>query len=677
MVTEVGITPARLEWRADDLGNVVPISLDFGDVYYSLVDGLAESRYVFIEQNHLPERFTKLWSNDEQNNTFTIAELGFGTGLNFLATWQVWHTIASQQASKTLSSPLHFVSFEKYPLTLTDLARSLKPWAEKDPTLVPLIARLLDCYPVLVAGCHRLHLSKTVTLDLWLGDAGENLTKLAGDGRINAWYLDGFAPKVNETLWATHIFKQMARLSATRATVSTFSCAGVVKRGLMDAGFEISKVKGFGRKREMLTGVYSEFPHSSKKPHPIPPLEKEREQINLWHRKSFSHVAVIGSGISGLMSAWALAQRGMKVTLLDKTAPLAEASGNPRAVLAPKMTPIAHVSEHLHSIGYLYAVRCYQELNALSRQPVFEQTGVLDLLTKANVNVSQIADYPDKMATTLSTENAHKLLGLNEQGLSVVLSENLFLPQGGLVNPQALADVVIKHDNIQYRQFEVLAIQETVRGVVLKGRESELKPMPLSFVRYASHMLDSRIFDFRKIRGQLSWFAPTSEQLKQLPKLPLKFGGYCAPFMAQSGDETLNSVTPNVPHFLFGASFVRNDLSTDIRANEHASNMQKVLDALPELQTVLDDALQSNQLYARVGIRAQTPDYHPVVGKVDEAGKVWTMSGMGSKGFAFAPLCSEVLADLMIGNVPAVSGEMVARLSPHRKTLQTSLNHTR
>ena len=105
MVTEAGITPARLEWRADDLGNVVPISLDFGDVYYSLVDGLAESRYVFIEQNHLPERFTKLWSNDEQNNTFTIAELGFGTGLNFLATWQVWHTIASQQASKTLSPP--------------------------------------------------------------------------------------------------------------------------------------------------------------------------------------------------------------------------------------------------------------------------------------------------------------------------------------------------------------------------------------------------------------------------------------------------------------------------------------------------------------------------------------------------------------------------------------------
>ena len=323
-------------------------------------------------------------------------------------------------------------------------------------------------------------------------------------------------------------------------------------------------------------------------------------------------------------------------------------------------------------------MRCYQELNALSRQPVFEQTGVLDLLTKANVNVSQIADYPDKMATTLSTENAQKLLGLNAQDLSVVLSENLFLPQGGLVNPQALADVVIKHDNIQYRQFEVLAIQETAMGVVLKGGESELKADAVVICSaHASHMLDSRIFDFRKIRGQLSWCAPTSEQSKQLPKLPLKFGGYCAPFMAQSGDETLNSVTPNVPHFLFGASFVRNDPSTDIRANEHASNMQKVLDALPELQTVLDDALQSNQLYARVGIRAQTPDYHPVVGKVDEAGKVWTMSGMGSKGFAFAPLCGEVLADLMLGNVPAVSSEMVARLSPHRKTLQTSLNHTR
>ncbi|HBH33184.1 MAG TPA: FAD-dependent cmnm(5)s(2)U34 oxidoreductase, partial [Psychrobacter sp.] len=103
------VNPAKLSWREDELGNLVPVSEVFGDVYYSLADGLAESRYVFLQQNHLPERFTALFeqylaSFDTENgdsgtssvipsvssNSFTIAELGFGTGLNILATWQLW-----------------------------------------------------------------------------------------------------------------------------------------------------------------------------------------------------------------------------------------------------------------------------------------------------------------------------------------------------------------------------------------------------------------------------------------------------------------------------------------------------------------------------------------------------------------------------------------------------------
>ena len=133
--------------------------------------------------------------------------------------------------------------------------------------------------------------------------------------------------------------------------------------------------------------------------------------------------------------AWTLANRGVQVTLLDKTAPLAGASGNPRALLAPKMTPIHHVDEHLHTIGYLYSSRLYRTLNDKATQqqlaPVLEPTGALDLLIKANIGTEQIADYPDEMATTLPHAQAQSISGLTTQDLT----ENLYLPQSGLVNP--------------------------------------------------------------------------------------------------------------------------------------------------------------------------------------------------------------------------------------------------
>ncbi|MGM8900972.1 FAD-dependent cmnm(5)s(2)U34 oxidoreductase, partial [Psychrobacter sp. 1Y4] len=75
------ITPAKVDWQMDDTGNMVPVSGEFGDVYFSHADGLAETRHVFLEHNQLPDRLARL----APQQCFTIAELGFGTGLNLLA----------------------------------------------------------------------------------------------------------------------------------------------------------------------------------------------------------------------------------------------------------------------------------------------------------------------------------------------------------------------------------------------------------------------------------------------------------------------------------------------------------------------------------------------------------------------------------------------------------------
>lgn len=673
------ITPAKIGWQTDDAGNQVPVSGEFGDVYFSHADGLAESRHVFLAHNQLPERLANL--ADKQ--CFTIAELGFGTGLNFLATWQLWRELRAQQPQLT-SARLHFITTEKYPIPLNDLTQILALWAQRAPELAELIKELLANYPPLIAGCHRLNfIDDNITLDIWLGDAGDSLASLASfeslatlntETAINrpyvdAWFLDGFAPSCNESLWAESIFTQMQRLSRTGTTAATYSCAGIVKRGLQAHGFSIKKVKGFGRKREMLTAVMGDNTDSL--------VLNDDNNLSVLPNP-LSHTVVIGAGVAGLLTAWTLANRGMTVTIIDKVAPLAGASGNPRALLAPNMTPIHHVYEHLHSIGYLYSGRLYRYFNQqaeLQQTPlILEQTGTLDLLIKTNIGTAQIADYPNEMATTITTAEALRLSGLKAKDLA----DNLYLPQSGLVNPQALKTVILKHPNIGYQQLSVTDIKETADKVTVTGDKESGSDNNQSSITicadnvvicaaYESHQLDKRIVECRTIRGQLSWFTPTAEQVAGLPKLPLKYSGYCAPFIGQIGDAEVNNISDNQPQFLLGASFVDADASIDIRGEENQQNYDKLLEDIPELSNVLPNDTGAWQ--ARAGVRTQTIDYHPLVGRLAQSRRIWTLSAMGAKGYALAPICAEALADMMLGCFAPLSAVTLARLSPNRARL--------
>ena len=676
------IKPANIEWQTDDTGHNVPVSGEFGDVYFSHADGLAESRHVFLDGNHLPERLANLAPYQH----FTIAELGFGTGLNLLAVWQLWQELRLVHAHLT-TARLHFITTEKHPIPLADLTQILRLWKQRAPELSALIEALLSLYPPLIAGSHRLHFPlDNLTVDIWLGDAADSLGKLTINendnriARIDAWFLDGFAPSCNTSLWADSIFEHVQRLSIIGTTAATYSCAGTVKRALMAAGFEIKKTRGFGRKREMLTAMITDgakSPHEKQKHDLTPNKDSQNTVENVV--ESEQQVLIIGAGISGLMVAWSLANRGIEVIIVDKEAPLAGASGNPRALLAPKMTPIHHADEHLHTIGYLYSSRLYRQLNKIAANnnstPVLELTGALDLLLKANINVDQIADYPDDMATTLTNGEAQAISGIITQDLS----RHLYLPQSGLVNPNSLKEVILNHPLISFERFKVDTISETATRAYIEGYYSSGNDrVRLSAenvvicAAYESHQLDKRIFDCRKIRGQLSWFTPNKEQLTCLPKIPLKYSGYCTLFTPQNENAASDNVAASQPQFLLGASFIRNDISTDIRNTEHQISRDKLITAIPKLADIIPT--DTIQWQGRAGVRTQTPDYHPIVGQLKDSKRLWTMTAMGAKGFAFAPICAEALADMMLGDFAPLSLAMLARLSPNRIRLQTPLN---
>ena len=212
-----------LEWRDGD----VPVSLRFDDPYYSLDNGLAETGHVFLAGNDLPARF---------HDGFQIAELGFGTGLNLLAAMQAWRVAGSQ-------GQLRFTSFEAFPLAPEDMIKAQSAF----PSVSDVAAELA---PHWTGGEVRIETS-ALRFELIVGDARQTVAKWGG--QADAWFLDGFSPAKNPELWTPELMADVGRKTAKGGTAATYTAAGFVRRGLEDAGFHVTRMPGFGRKRHMTT----------------------------------------------------------------------------------------------------------------------------------------------------------------------------------------------------------------------------------------------------------------------------------------------------------------------------------------------------------------------------------------------------------------------------------------
>lgn len=216
----------------------LPYSPRFGDIYFSADSGVEEKRHVFLHGNRLEQRFSALAAGEG----FAVGETGFGTGLNFLCTWQLFARVAPPDAS------LDFYSVEKYPLDEDELCAALALW----PELRPLTQILLAAWRQGAPGWNRWCFDAgRVRLALALGDVAEVLPQLP-EAAIDAWFLDGFAPAKNPEMWSGEVLAGVARASRPGATLATYTCAGLVRRGLQQAGFAVERLPGFGRKREML-----------------------------------------------------------------------------------------------------------------------------------------------------------------------------------------------------------------------------------------------------------------------------------------------------------------------------------------------------------------------------------------------------------------------------------------
>lgn len=579
---------AELDWNENGL----PVSRRYGDVYFSNEGGLDEARHVFLAGNALPQRLPKA-------DVFTVGETGFGSGLNFLALWQLWEKAAPPHAR------LRFFSAEKHPLRQDDMARIHALF----PDIVSYGKQLCAQLPLPVPGYHRLYFAGgRVQLTLMYGDALAMMQQQ--DAKANAWFLDGFAPRLNPDLWSAELAMELRRLSADGATVATFSTSGTTQTALAHAGFSLQKQPGFGRKKYMLAGNLAGTAYEHAPP---------------------SQTTVIGGGLAGASTAYALALRGCEVELCEQEKTVAAgASGNPSAIFYPGITVGWQAQSLLYYMGFSHTLGVLRALHA--QQPIAHDLCGMLLFPRADKD-------PGRQAKALATMQPDRSIfyGVNAEEASILagvqLRQNgLFFPQSGWVNLGQLTQALLTHSRIHVRYQASAAIVHpngATPTILCNGWQAGQIYPPLQS-------------SLHPVGGQVTCL-PTIEQLKSL-RCVLSYGGYVTP--------TIDGV-----HHM-GASYDKQMIQAQCSAEGNQENCNKLAQFL--------DADISHLAATRSwsALRSVSRNRLPLVGKLKNG--LYANLAHASRGLLSCALSGEYVASHIYGDPLPLPRDIATMLSPIR-----------
>lgn len=613
----MALKPARLQWSGD--GRLV--NLDYDDVYFQSGQALAESDYVFLQHNNLPDRFA-----DPVLHRFDIGELGFGSGLNFLLTAKLFLETAPRDAVLT------YVSIEKHPIPRDMLATVYAHW----PELSSISNAVLNSYPPLLEGFHTLRLMQgRIRLILCFGDAKDMLPDL--HGLFDTWYLDGFSPAKNPDMWQDSLFTHIAAHTKPGGTLTSFSVAGHMRRAFQTLGFDVQKIKGFGIKWSMT---------KAQKQGVQPPVHKQ-------------HIAIIGAGIAGCSVAHALAQRGHRISLIDRHGCVApETSGNPTAVVYARMTVDTSPFSQFHQHGFSYTRQSVSALGLKSWQPC----GVLHMDIDARTR-DRYASIINK--NTVPADYACKT------------EEGLYQAQAGFLSPVEFCKALSDHPLITLHRASLSQIHQNNTGWRIACKDAPDITADIVILASGMHTADlpqTNWLPLQSLRGQVTQVktTPLSEKMSQV----ICHEGHITPAV-----DGLHSI---------GATFQR-EFHDDFtpRTEDDSANLQNLQKYLPELNITEADIVKG-----RSGFRANTPDKLPLIGPAPDYTAfchafaplrrgvlpadvekpyfkgLYICTGFGAHGMTGAPLAGEIIAALIDNTPLPVPASLAKHLLPERFILR-------
>ena len=599
----------------------IPFNEEFGDIYFNTEKPWFESEFVFASA------LDEIW---QSKDSFIVAETGFGAGLNFFTLCKKF---------KNSPKKLHFVSIEKSPIKKEDLLKIyenlgiFKAYAKK----------LVSLYPPLISGIHRINFAPNITLDLCYGEADQILPEL--DFAADIWFLDGFAPSKNGSIWSEDVFKETARLSRVGTIVRTYSCAKMVKVGLKNAGFLLSLKEGYARKRQMSSAV----------------LEKKDENLkDAWFARcepvagvKGKTALIIGAGVAGLTTAGELAKNGFKVVIAEAKSEVAtNGSGNHCGALMPLVTKPGVNLGRMHINAFLQAVRFYK---ANLPKSLIKFNGCIDYAFDDEL-IKRYASWQDQ-----SAEDVFKF----DESLKPY--PGIFIKEAAYARPKEICKFLSSN-------FEILFNHEYESRAYLKNGKISVKfknkkSLEADILVFCTGSKSSEIFkgydmQISSVRGQVTHLKPVLKN-----ELPLSAKGYICP--AVKGVQVI------------GATYARNEICDTPKDEDNAKNLSDVSEFF--------DATKATIIGSRVGYRSYSGDRFPIIGalhdeefyKQNYKGLFWSKNkdnnlkasyeknlfvnfAHGSRGLGTAILGANLIIDLVLARPLCIERSLFFELHPAR-----------
>jgi len=580
----------------------LPYSSAYKDRFFQ-DDAISEITNIFIEPNQLLERI-------KHGSQIHICELGFGFGLNFLVTAKFWF----ENNKKSGSRNLEYLAIDE---ALPSKAQILKI-LDNFPELEEISNIFLKEYDLSHNDTHRIYFpSLKIRLTLIQNDVESGLKNLLGlkNNQIDAWYLDGFDPSKNKSMWSNAVFQYMKFLSTSDATFGTFTSAGFVRRGLKKFGFEVDKVKGFGKKRHKLVGRRCMDAQ--------PNTERSKKK----------KIGIIGSGIAASSAAYAAAQNGADIEIFEFSNDIASgASGNPVAAMYPRFSANNSPYSFLTAQSYFFAEKIY------ARMPnAYKKTGLL--FSHSNDYQKQwIEDMKslnrEDLFETIDKKKMKKLYGFESHGLLV--------KKGGYLFPKLICRELITHPKIKISYnhcFESWVKNKSKIDIYFSNQEKKSDFDDLIIANGPG--LEKYLHGLKISKGQLTGLK--GDQPIDLD-LPINSAGYILP--------KVDEIT------WIGSTHEREFKDIDVC---HKAGHELIARTNKNFNITLTG---SENMLMEANLRVGSKDRLPLAGKIKE--NIYTVGGLGSRGFSLGPILGEHVASLINKSPSPISSGIALAIEPLR-----------
>ena len=580
-------------------------SKSYNDIYFDKLNGPKETEHVYLNTNNLTKKF-------KNKQKFVIAEIGFGTGLNFLLTWKLW------KENRKTNGSLTYISFENAPLSKKDIERVYKKFKKLDGYSRFLLKNIPERYK----STHRIFI-KADNINLIL--IYDDITSLINfNFKADTWFLDGFSPKKNPLVWTDKLFKQLYNFTNLDGSLSTFSVAGHIRRGLLKAGFKVSKVSGYGNKKEISYAIKKDLIRSN--------------QYKFSCEKKIGPVAIIGSGISGASLAYALRKRNIECFIIDKSYKLGNgASGNKIALQMPKLTMDNSPYGLLSLEAFLYSRKIAKNLNAIPRSD-----GLVLIPSRDRDIIKFKKLLENNWPLDLLNNNYDKLNSLK-------FINHIYMKSSGIVDNSKFIQNLIK--DVEFiSKFDVKKItSKDGLNIIIDKFGNRLKAKTVIWANGFEMTNLSQNLPINPISGQVTYLK--ANELSSNLKINFSYGHHFS--QAFKG------------YHQIGASFNRN-ANTCFREIDQNANINSIPEFLRK--NIFYNITESGH---RVSVRASTKDRMPFFGDLNsltgkKSNNIYILGGMGAWGFVYAPFYAELLVTKIINDQLVINSKLEKLLTIER-----------